>query len=285
MLGGLSLGVETCNCGNPPVNGGVGLEVVDGVVAIYDCTVLGGMAGNACPTGGTGGAGCKLTTNGPLTGLVSSGTTIAGGIGGMGPSPNGQGGDGGVGLDAGPGSVVWLLDTATGGGGGGPGCGNEPPGGCPWLDGQPGQAVAGSEQVFAFSQPRIRFEVPSPVRELQNVTLVVRGRPGDEVRMFRASYSPFLAMASWHGVVLARDPDWIREPGPGRRIALPPNGQPYTTLGIIPASGVLTQSYQFPDLGPGVTEQTWFHQAWRDGPIDGRTVGSMRAVTVLDSSY
>lgn len=267
MFGGLSLGVETCDCGNPVVNGGPGLEVVDGLVALYDCIVRGGQAGNSCPNGGTGGPGCTLVTNGPLTGLVSSGTTIVGGGGGMG---SGQDGDGGAGLDAGPGTVVWLLDTSPQGGGGA---------------GQPGQAITGSGQIFVFSQPKIRFEVPSPVRELQTVTLVVRGRPGDEVRMFKALHSPFLPMAMWHGVVLARNPESMRQLDLGKRFGLPATPQAYTILGIIPASGVLTLNYQFGDLGPFTTEQTWFLQAWRDSPIDGLTVGSMRAVTVLDSSY
>ena len=265
LYGGSSWGAFDCSCeqggGASSKNGDVGLYAEDTVVAAYDCTILGGGGGAGCDHGGNGGAGAHAKFSTTPTGFMLSGTTIQGGYGGGDPTDWGQcahGGDGGDGLLVDLGASVWRLDSPLVAGVGFDGTASS---------GGDGTALVGD--VFEFPEPRLELEIPSPVREGESAVATVRGRPGDDVYLFFGTETPFRPLTSWHGVLLTRGPHpWL-----------------VGVLGKIPASGVLTAGFQFPDLGRGVTARTWYVQVWRTSAIDGRTLGSMRAVTVLDSAY
>ena len=263
IFGGSSLGAYQCSCEHGPStdrNGNLGVCARDSVVAAYDCTVWGGGGGPSCVHGGHGGQGARATSLGGLTGFMLSGTEIRGGYGGGDPDGGtcANGGDGGDGLVVDPGTSVWRLDSVLAAGPGFDGT---------VSSGSDGIALVGD--VFDFPQPRLALEIPSPVREGESAVATIRGRPGDDVYVSFGTETPFRPLTSWHGVLLTRGPHpWF-----------------VGVLGKIPASGVLTGGFQFPDLGRGVAARTWYVQVWRTSAIDGRTLGSMRAVTVLDSAY
>ena len=266
IFGGSSAGAFDCSCeqsgGASSKNGETALYVQDTLVAAYDCLIIGGTGGPGCDHGGDGGAGARASLSTRLTGLVLSGTTIRGGRGGgdtdIGHCANG--GDGGDGMIVDPGVAVWRLDTTLTGGLGFHG----------YISaGTDGTALVNSGEVFDFPQPRLNLEVPSPLREGELATATVRGRPGDDVYLYFGTETVFRPLTAWHGVLLTRAPrPWF-----------------VGILGTIPASGVLSGGFQVPDLDPSMTARTWYVQAWRNSPTDGRTFGSMRAVTILDSAY
>jgi hypothetical protein len=279
IYGGSSGGPYDCYCDTPPppsINGNTGLYLEDGLVALYDCQVHGGSGGGSCHAGGNGGDGAHVTTASMATTLVASDCTFNGGYGGGAPEggdvPPPQGGNGGAGLVVDSGAYIWRLDTTFTGGLGGSGSQSA---------GINGQAIVNLGVIFPFAVPHLKLTTPSVVRELQTVPLTVHGRPGDDIYLYMSQETPFRGLPSWHGVQLATYP-------PPSSTA-PPGTKPLTRyrwiLGTIPASGVLDTSFSFPDLGANVSAQTWFLQAWRHSPVDGYTLGSFRALTVLDSAY
>lgn len=265
LTGGGSLGVYDCSCPPPTSgNGGDGLYVKDGLVAAYDCAMTGGIGGPNCQTGGTGGEGTRVTFGSTTTILMISNCALRGGGGGGSPEGGGtalHGGNGGDGLYVGAGSAAWRLASALFGGAGGHGSAS---------NGSNGQALVNNGQDFQFAVPELRLYLPSVASDPKTVPFSITGRAGDEIFVSMGNTTPFEGLASWHGVVLAANP----EP------------QAATSLGTIPASGVLNGNLRIPNhhlshdgqLGA----QTWFIQIWRDSPIDGRTLGSLRVLTVLD---
>ncbi len=265
ITGGSSVGVYSCDCEIAVTgtrNGYTGLLVKDTVVALDDCTVRGGAGGPGCNNAGDGGRGIRVTQEAALTGVVLSGCTVRGGAGGGAPEsgePCIHGGNGGDGMLVDPGTSSWVLDSSFVGGAGAHGTSSS---------GTTGQTLTGPGDVFQFPEPRLRLELPSPVRESQTVPVTVRGRPGDEVFVFMGPVTPFRPMTAWHGVLLASAPHPMF----------------VGILGTIPASGVLSGSFTAQDLPPSDKVGRWFVQVWRRSAIDGRTLGSLRVLNVLDSS-
>src|SRR5206468_10499589 len=214
-----------CYCGFHPGSAGAeGLLVSGGVVALYDCSVHGGLGGDGCSQGGPGATACRLLASTATTGLMTSGSLLAGGYGGGGLGTSSHGGDGGDGLSSAAGTFVWLLDNTLQAGGGGQGCpwSNS----CPQNDGHPGSPLSGAGQVFTFAPPKVGLTAPTPVREQTNVPITVTGAPGDQAYLRWSDATTFRPLPSWKGVLLVE------------RVQ-PPLAAPVMMLGTIPTSGTL----------------------------------------------
>lgn len=257
---------------------GAGLSAQDSRVALYDSALQGGPGYNGFFMGsggssvgpGSGGPGAAVSG---ASEIFVSGGSVRGGQGGLGVSalcfPAAI--QGGAGASGGPGLVVqaeaWIVGAVVDGGPGGAG-GNANPGcGAPaGPTGPTGPATSGNVITTLPGAARV-LHAPTHAHEQTPIPLELAGTPGELV---------------W--LRIGPDPSWqlsIAQSGvqlfaPSARRAL---------LGVVPGSGVLSTSIQFPDLGAGVEAQTWHLQPiFRDGSGQTR-LGSGAVLVVLDSQF
>jgi hypothetical protein len=256
---------------------GVGLNVLDSRVAVYDSQLTGGNGTWAWYLGSAtiipaqaGGAGCLV--EGAST-LFASGSSFAGGTGGSGASGNcfsflggSPGAPGGAGLSVVAPASVSLLDcTRSGGSGGAGGPGVASCGVPPGAAGPTGANIVGVATLLP-GQRRV-FSCPTVVRELNNLDLTFHGQPGDLV---------------WTG--RATDTSWGFSPALlGVRLVSNVLGR--TFHGAIPASGTLTVSVPMPALPLGVESETRHYQALFRNIVGQSYLSSAQVVVVLDAAF
>jgi len=220
------------------------LTVTDAKVFLHETTVQGSLGPDAqqqifgpVSPPGAGGIGILAASNVQLSAF---GSTITGGAGGSGTVDFCfDGRDGGDAIRCDATCTVRLRDTlaqAGTGGAGGPGCG--------LADGVDGIDLNGPPASFeTLTGTAHEFEITSPVRESENVTITYTGAPGDLA---------FLAVS-----------DSLR-PGfylPARQSVL--HMGPFLqilSLGPLPASGTRQLNILVPDLGTGVEALTFVCQ-------------------------
>ncbi len=254
--------------------GATGAFVVNSSVAIHDSIVAGGHGGDGGDRTGPGGTGVTLIAGSGLSAgsafLSTSRSNVHGGRGGNTDCPAyGCPNDGGPSLytletNALSPAVGWILDSMMAGGPAGVVLGGFAP-----CSGDPGAQYVG-DVPFQFSASGLGFAIPSVAREGQPLTVTFTGVPGSRVFLNDSLATTFEGTPSWRGVLLS--------PFPAR-------GAPIREIkwGVIPTSGVLTRTYNVPQLPAGEQAQTRFLQAYRVG-ANGITLGSFRTLTVLDSS-
>lgn len=256
---------------------GVGLNVLNSHVAVYDSQLTGGDGTSAwyfstatIIPAQAGEAGCRV--EGAST-LFASGSSFAGGRGGAGAGGNcfsflggSPGGAGGIGLwVVGPASVTLLDCPRSGGSGGAGGPGKASCGVLPGATGSAGASTVGVATVLPGQ--RRMFSCPTVVRELNNLAFTFHGQPGDLVWTGRATdtawgFSPALLGVRLVSSVLGR-----------------------TFHGAIPASGTLTVSVPMPALPPGVQSQVHHYQALFRSVPGQSYLSSAQVVVLLDASF
>jgi hypothetical protein len=255
-----SLGCEVCGYG---ALGGDGLFLDGTRVALYDCTITGGRGGDAAGHAGVGGSGCFAETTTAACGLFASGTTFTGGVGGDGNdimlAYGGIGGDGLVVISS---ALAQLLDCTAVGGHGGHNCGLDP-------YAPNGNGINGDSPPFVFTGTRLAFSAPSPMRESTATPVSFTGQPGEHVYLRMADETGFRPIASSKGVQLthsavAHQPVYAAD------------------FGVIPASGVLNTTLQFPDVASARSYQLQAFSIDSDGHTK---LGSFASIVVLDSAY
>lgn len=253
-----------CYCGTGG-DGGDALSVSGTLVALYDCSLLGGKGGDNGDLGGHGGAGCRAKTSATTCGVVASGCSFTGGHGGEGYDYlYSHGGDGGDGLVAESGTIAWLLDDTFAGGAPGLACGGVLP-----YPGLPGVSQSGTGQSFSFTGTRLSLVAPTPVREASSFQATFTGAPGSRVYLVATPGTGFQPIPSWNGVVLTESATRPRVVG----------------MGTVPAGGTLIVPLSFPDLGPGVAAETRYLQTYLEDGSGGVQLGSFIPLTILDSAY
>jgi hypothetical protein len=260
-------------CGNGAL-GGDGMFLVATRVALYDCAIIGGRGGDAGGQAGSGGAGCNAQTLTTACGLFASGTSFTGGVGGDGNDIiQAYGGVGGDGLMVFYPALAQLLDCTTAGGHGGHNCGLSQP------YAANGFATSGNSTPFVFTGTRLTFSAPSPMHELTATPVTFTGQPGEHVYLRMADATGFRPIASSKGVILTHSV--------GASFAPPHSGAMHQTayaadLGVIPASGVLNTTLQFPDVA---SARSYHLQAFSIDSTGHSKLGSFASIVVLDSAY
>src|SRR5678810_417015 len=105
---------------------------------------------------------------------------------------------------------------------------------------------------------------PNPVREVASFPVTVQGRPGDRVYLYLSSDTSFRYLPSARGVFLTQP------------------STPSVFLGTIGASGILSTTMSFPDLGPGVDSQNDYLQAAVQDATGSWTLTDLSSLVVLD---
>jgi hypothetical protein len=258
--------------------GGSGIYLLNGATAVYDCTVGGGHGGNGGDRTGPGGSGMMSFASGSASQTAfafASRSNIHGGAGGNTDCPlYGCPNDGGAGYYMTPlfpatTANGWILDSMVVGGPAGVVLND--PGGSNQCPADPGEQYYGP-LPFVLPASSLGFAIPSIARAGEFLTVTFTGTPGSRVYLNDDLTTTFEAVPSWRGVLLAPFP---------RSTAAPVRAIKW---GVIPASGVLTRTYNAPQLPLGVQAQTRFLQAYRIG-ANGITLGSFRTLTVLDSAF
>lgn len=256
-------------------NGGDGVRAKGSQVALYDCTLEGGKGGGGVDFGGRGGDGAHLSPSTLATFVSSSGCTFTGGTGGDTYEDIflyiAVVGDGGDGLEMEASTATWSLDNAYTAG----------PAGqwhtCPPANnGSPGVATRGPGQIYTFNQQSIAMSAPSLVRESSSMTFTFTGEPGDQVFLFAAERTRFLAIPSWRGVLVAR---------PSHPMLHMKPLTPELPFVVLDATGHGTVVVPVPALDPGVASLTTYLQAYRVSASGSITLGSFLPITVVDSAY
>ncbi len=241
--------------------GGAGLRVIDSSVVTHNFGALGGAAswlGCVDPpwNGAAGGAGAIVEGESFLFSSADRYVGAAGGSGGH-VSAGGNGGDGLVVLA--PGQVEsFESNFVPGAFGAGGSCGFPD---C--TDGLPGSPSVGDVHVIGGATTTITGG--PPVREGLPVMTIVYAYPG-------ARYA--------HELSARADFQWSAEQR-GMRMTV---GGHQTLLGHIPPSGVVGVLTMAPLLAPGEHARRIFTQYSYWGANVPRTLGSPRAIVVLDSS-
>lgn len=237
--------------------------VVDSSVVVHASHVLGGAASwSDCgkPTHDGADGGSALFVSGESL-FFSSSNVLHGADGGSGGGHLGAGGDGGHGLIAlEPSRIESLASVFTAGGpGSGTGCG------LPKCDdGMPGIAIDGNVNVFAGEAATITSG--QTAREGEPILIVVYGVPGERVSFDIAPNDDFRFEPQMRGVRLTRG---------GKRLA----------VGTVPPSGVMGVAIAAPYLAPGETSRRMYLQSLHRSPDGQVTLGSVRAIVVLDSAF
>lgn len=248
-------------------------------VAIYDCNLAGGSGGNGYFIGtqfpaDPGEPACRVTSNGQL---FASGSTFQGGAGGMGPAAvcppsfpqlGGAGGSGGEGLRVDAGSQATLVDdTVTGGPGGAGGAAAQ---GCGLAGGPAGVAgLPWSGNVISLSALSRHVAMGTLVRELAPITVTLTGQPGDLV---------------W--LQIGGTPTWALDTAfSGVRLVSTAQRSTRIFLGTVPASGMITQTFVFPDMGPSVEARTNYVQALFRDASGANVLGTGEVFTLVDSAF
>jgi predicted outer membrane repeat protein len=243
--------------------GGVGLLATGSKVSVHGGSVSGGDGGSAYDYGGNGGRGVEITSST----LFASGSPVRGGDGGDAfdywfGSYAGNGGDG-LRLDDAA-AHAELLGTSTVAGLGGHASSEG-------TDGFDGQSVSGSGTSHV---------IPGTVRGLSvgrdvlsdhaNLTITVKGSPGDAVYFASATRAGFLSLPSVIG------PWLVHFPVP---IAVDP-------AGVVPPSGVLALSLPVPDLAsPSLARRIDHLQALCVGAGGERVLTGAVSIAVLNPSF
>lgn len=218
------------------ITGGHGLDSIDSVFALYDCTLRGGVGSSeSWPTGGRGGNGANVVG----WGLFTSGTSIRGGFGGggdyLGCSTSGDGGDG-----------LWIsgaqarrLNSPFTGGSAGVfyTC-------SPGSDGQALVAVDGAV-VTGLAGGRRKLSGPTQGTDNAVLALTVTGQPGDNVWLLSSSSNNFRHLTSPAGVAAV--------PWPLLLTVAP--------MGVSGASGVHTLNVPFGDFTDPAPGRVMYFQA------------------------
>ena len=219
-------------------NSGDALDVRQSTVTIYDCTLSGGhgFGGPYAPDipAGDGIESVDCT-------LFVANTSSTGGN-------TGRAGGDGIDVD-GSSQVTYLQGNTLDGGTGNPN----------------GQDVRYDDGVLTYLPgPNRTFEISSPARYGQNVTLQFNGQP------FELVYLPHAvapgATFQWNGMFLI-DPFQLL----------------MFRIGILPASGSLTLNVTVPDLSP-LTAVPFYSQGWFVGP-GGLSLSSASMSVLLDPAY
>jgi hypothetical protein len=273
LFGGYGASVPDWWIWYPTGDGGYGLSSRSSTVACYDCSLYGGDGGDCEDVhnydGGMGGSGYWS----PDSWLFASGSHFEGGDGGYGGDywfgAAGNGGDGGHGvyLYGSAAARAWLLDNTYQGGAGGAG-GYGAPNGDPGVAGQNIVAYTGIAATLVGTTAHT-FEMPSPVREFQNVNLVFTGPPGELAAAFFSVDTANFYVGDLYG-------QWL--------LGFSPYFQTYI-LGTIPGSGTLTVPVTIPDLGAGIPYAQVYLQSVFSDFAGTNTLGSQRSLIILDSSY
>ncbi len=247
--------------------GCAGLLASHSNVAVYDGESHGGSGAFGCPTGYDGGAGVDLQFSFLYASRCRSygGTGGPGNSGGIGCACGADGGSGGAGLRLMNGSAARLVaGRFVGGAGGQRDCGGC--GGCGGSDGVPGPSIqGGATTTTAGDGPML--EVPNPIRELAVFPVTVEGRPGDRVYLYMSQGTAFRYLPNGQGVLLTQQP------------------QPKIFLGTIGASGILSKTFSFPDLGPGIDAQNEFLQAAVKSSTGSWILSDLSSLVLLDRSF
>jgi hypothetical protein len=258
----------------PQYNLAAGLDATSSRVAVYDCTLFGGIGAPqidcAQDMGWNGGAGARLYD----AFLFASGSTFAGGDGGhalQGSNCADQGGDGGDGIvlkTLASGSQARLVDVQLDGGSGGFGGYDGLEFGPPGAHGQPATADAGSAWTVIIGTKRVLTSA-SLVRDDAPLLVSYSGVPGDEVGVYLAPKTTFQFLPELSGVKLVA-----------------PEHPPLVAAWLGPApTGQLSNVPIQLTLPPGGLTQEYFLQAIVRTPQGTRMLGSPRSITVLDPSY
>ena len=240
--------------------GGSGARFELSNVTIMDSSLLGGMGWEGAwgTTSGGGGPGLVASNS---TVFVSGGTTQGGqggdgyGAGGPAPAP------GGFGIGSFDGAVVRQLDSVTSGGMNGA-----------FVDGpdDTGNAPTYAGLIFNFlvGSRRTLTVAPNPLREFQSVNLSFHGAPGEQVYLLVGLETA----VQWDPLRLAN------------LLIAPPQ---YRTLflGTTNASGDLSKSLPFGDLGGTVQSQTYFLQPLFSGAGGAQQLGTPITLAVLDQAF
>ncbi len=241
--------------------GGDGLHLIDSSALTHNCGVLGGVASwqkcGAGPLDGANGGSAALVSGSSF--LFTSADRYMAGDGGSG-SHGAAGGDGGSGLIALEPSLIESFDTMyiAGAGGFGSGCG------LPKCDdGSTGVETSGS--VHTLAGEAATFTGGPPVREGMPVMVVVYGIPGERFAFDISTDADFRYVPKQRGVRLTKG---------GRRLA----------LGYIPPSGAIGVMLTAPILAPSEQSRRLFVQSVHWGSSGPLTLGSVRAIVVLDSA-
>ncbi len=211
-------------------DGGRGAKFTSSNVALYECTLSGGVGGEGDDIGGNGGIGCSTTSGF----LFTSKSRFTGGDGGVGDFVfNGIGANALYNGYSGPASTVWALDTLFVGGTGycgNPGCHFQADG----VGGSPITTIAGSARKLAANA------VQSDALAL---VATFTGQPGDKVWFELAPRDGFHANFGDAGVWIPRYPS------------------PLGFAGTVGASGTLSIHVDLASLGASTVTRALFGQA------------------------
>lgn len=247
---------------------GHGLFQKSSRVASYDSAFFGGLGANGgCNCQGfPAGDGARIEGTGFF---FASNSHFQGGRGGnadngcLGCGCGANGGVGGDGLHAiAPTPVRLLGNVWTGGIGGLGACG-----GCaPCNPGAPGLPVNALNSTTLGGSPRT-LTAENPVRELASFTLTATGDLGDDVYVWVTPETKFRWVPTYRGVQLDR------VTGPPRY------------LGQIGASGSVSRTFAWDDLGAGVECDNVFLQAAMRDSSGSYTFSSSVSMVVLDRAF
>ncbi|MBI5434069.1 MAG: hypothetical protein HZA52_14650 [Planctomycetes bacterium] len=243
---------DCCNLGHA---GGAGLSAKTTPVALYDCTLVGGVGGGG-GWGGLGGDALTLTNYGAF----ASNTTFIGGKGGDGDDYIwGPGGDGGNGISVASGAQVRLLDTTQQGGAGGVAQ-------IVGTRGATGAPIVGTGVIGQLAGQSRALAGPSVIGEQGSISLTVAGQPGDRVFLPSSIHPDFVYKPAFRGVSLLA--------GPTPMTKLP--------LAIVPSSGTVTFGVPVDDLSGDESTRVRYVQAYVVAPGGGAFLTSPLDLVVFD---
>jgi len=220
--------------GASPKAGGDGINSLDSSIAVYESLVHGGFGSDETyPSGGDGGAACKIDD----WGLFASGSEFRGGRGGSGDTVGCTlGGNGGHGLHLVDAQVYLLDNTILAGSGNGGSCG--------WSS--PGQPIVSiGSAVHSLPGTGRSLSGPTQIPDKSLLQLAVVGAPGDAVWLIRARRAEFRFALAFNGMLCVPYP-WKL---------------PVTPLGTIGAGGSLSLSIPIGDLVGPQAGWLWYLQA------------------------
>jgi hypothetical protein len=235
-----------CTYGEP---GGDGVHVESSVVTLADCEVEAGYGATADRQGGQGGMGLNVVSGS----AVASGGSWEGGDGGGAFDYIGivYGGNGGHGILAAPGSVVWERGALLLGGAGG--------GSLTGDVGAPGLPIYGPATQFAGAARSLAVTAPSYTAGTLSVTLT--GQPGDLALLFVSATPGQFSSLKFGGSLLVG----------GAALTVP--------LGVLPAGGQLMLGSPVPAIAP-LVELPIFLQGLAGVPGDTAFTGAATIILV-----
>ena len=278
---------------NPVSNGGpggVGLVSSSSSIALQECVLVGGDAGQGAmdqsigggSDGGVGGSGLQVTDGF----LYTSGSDIQGGTGGAGGDHldtlclfyggPGNGGQGGSGIQvtsaaASPAVVLFGTSIEPGPGGRGGSDHSQHSGGYPcWGDGQPGsngaQIAAPPGAVDSLPGATRRLTGARVVREGATATVRAYGEPGDIVQILAGGETEFVYAPTYSGVQLLNL---------GTSVVV--------GTGTIPSSGAL--AIEIPFAAIPNDSRPFFLQAYFRDPANEQFAATQWTLVELGSRY